>query len=68
MSPSAPVRPPAPLVILAALGHEAASPEARASAASMAGRTPGAMLHLLHVVERPIGREAAALELLSVRP
>jgi nucleotide-binding universal stress UspA family protein len=63
MTPSAPVAPLAPFVILAALDRKMASAEVLATAVSLAARTPGAVLHLLHIVERLIGVEAAALEL-----
>ena len=60
MTDSAPL---APFVMLAALDRRAASPEVLATAVSLAARTPGTVLHLLHIVVRPIGVKAAALEL-----
>ena len=63
MTASAPTAPLASFVILAALDRRSASPEVLATAVSLAARTPRAVLHLLHVVERPIGVEAAALDL-----
>jgi hypothetical protein len=63
MTPSAPVTPHAPVVILAALDRKKASPEVLDTAVSLAARTPGAVLQFLHVIERPIGVEAAALDL-----
>ncbi len=66
MTPSAllaPLASIAPYVILAALDGKTASPEVLATAVSLARRTPGALLHLLHIVERPIGVEVAALDL-----
>ena len=66
MIPSAaPVPPasPAPFVILGAVDGKSASGEVLGTAVSLAARTPGAVLHLLHIVERPIGVDAAALDL-----
>jgi nucleotide-binding universal stress UspA family protein len=63
MTPSVPEAPLAPFLILAAIDRKKVSREVLDTAVSLAARTPGAVLHLLHVVERPIGVEAAALDL-----